>query len=254
MSDKAQHYAQIERYLRGELNDSDRWSFETAMDADEALREEVRLHRELEETFGDPEYRQFIEVISAADAETKIANEKGKEIRIRRPWRRWMGLAATLLAVVAAGALIWLNLKPAPSPQALFAEYFSPYPIDAFRSGEETGQQLPEALQAYRQGRYAEVDRRIGTLPADSVTAMLTFYRGVALLADGRAHVAATIFEQLLQENALPGLNQPTEWYIALAYLKEGAIEKARIHLEDIAASPDHYRRRAAREMIAALN
>jgi anti-sigma factor RsiW len=250
MSERERHYENIERYLRGELSDAERRAFEAAMAQEEALQKEVALHRELEDTFGDPEYQQLLGVLKEVDAGTASPAEKGKKVRLLRSRRWWMGIAATLLLLVAVTAVLLLRSDRTPSTDELFAQHFSPYPVDAFRTGEG---QPPEALRAYQAGRYAEAARLIEALPADSVTTLMTFYRGVALLADGQPTEAAPVFEKLLEENALPILVQPSQWYLALAYLEEGAVEKARQRLEGIAEDEHHYRREEAMELLGKL-
>jgi len=244
MSEKERTYERIERFLREEMDTAERADFERALAGDEALRRELRLHRELEATFGDSSYRQLRQAI---DEEERRRADVPSRRRTPPIGRWWMAIAASVLLLIAVASVLWLR----PSEPELFAEYFVPYPADAFRDGAETA--TPAYLEAYRQGRYAEAANTVEALPAEALTAPVRFYQAVALLADGRPSSAIPILDTLLRQPDIGGLQQPVEWYLALALLADDRQPQALEALQRIADTPGHYRAEEAGVILGRL-
>lgn len=67
----------------------------------------------------------------------------------------------------------------------------------------------------------------------------MTLCKAIALLASDKAQEAQTILIPLTQIGK--GYTQPfSEWYLALAYLKQGNLTACHIWLEKIMAMPNH--------------
>ncbi|MCB9278250.1 MAG: hypothetical protein H6562_05010 [Lewinellaceae bacterium] len=250
MEEQNRQTEQIERYLNGALSEPERKDFEAAVAGDETLRREVALHRELMETLGDPGLAKLSGVLTEV-VRPRAKNKAFSRPRMRRISRRWMGLAATLL--LAAFAVFLLMRKPAPAPDSLLAQYFEPYPLDAFRSENAAPVAVPEAIEAYQAGRYAEAIRLFSAMPPDALNPNMQFYRAEALLAGGQGAESARILEALSASGALPGLQQPIEWHLALAWIQAGETPKAKSLLEKIARNTGHYKQKPAADLLKQL-
>ena len=178
---------------------------------------------------------------------------------------QYLALAATL--VVGVGASVYLT-RPGRG-EALFQQYFEPYPSTrpvvrgAPTDGRSNALALYEAHD-YR-GALAALEVDLEREPNDP---MVLFYAGLSRLALGQAREATLDLEHVrrLGENELQA---PAEWYLALAHLRNhelaqaqpivrtGAataglahrlspdLAQARSHLERIAGSRGFYQDRA---------
>lgn len=240
----------IERFLNQELTAAERVRFAADLATDPTLRRRLALHRELAETLaGNPDEERFRQALRDVDAGFRPPRGPWGTAP---PWRRWGAIAAALLLLIVAAIYFvgpWAPIEPAVLAQT----EFSPYPIDVFRTGDPALRPPEEVLAAYRDGRYATAAERIAALPGYADADYWRFYRAVALLGDGRGDEAIPLLFALKREQSLPGLSEAIDWYLALAYLTAGQMGEASVLLTQIADSPDHYQRAAARRLLRRL-
>ena len=157
-----------------------------------------------------------------------------------RPARAYLTLAATL--ILGVGAFYWT--RPGPG-EALFQQYFEPYPstLSVVRGAATEGG--PDALALYEardyRGALARLEGRLESQPKD-VT--LLFYAGLSRLALGQDREAARALEQVLRREESE-LKVPAAWYLALADLRRQDLAAARSRLERIAESGGFYQDKA---------
>ena len=162
-------------------------------------------------------------------------------VRQSRAWvwsaRSYLALAAT--AVVVAGLTGYLA-RP-PGDEALFQQQFEPYPITHPTVRGAASEAASNALRLYETrdytGALAGFEVAIKERPADRTA---RFYAGLCQLARGRTADAISS----LEESRKPGggeLEEPAEWYLALAYLRSHNIDEARSRLRSIAAKGGFY-------------
>jgi hypothetical protein len=115
--EKTELYEMIESYLKGSLPENKRQEVERRMAADDAFREEVELHRALQEDYEDPARWRLREVLAEVmqatlpDGEAPAAATPGKPQRFRKWW-----FALPLVLLLCGG--IWYFWKPAVPPAA----------------------------------------------------------------------------------------------------------------------------------------
>lgn len=220
MNDKTKQYDQIEALLAGTLPTAEQEQVEGRMRKDASFKQEVDLHRELEATFGDPNYERLQKLL-----------QKNSSVGRRRQlgplkWLGNWGLAAALLLLISAALLFLFNPAPNFSGAEIFTEYFEPYATDNFRNSEPDNPQ--QALT-----------------PAE-----VNFKKSQEYLSAGNATAALPLLEELAQKNELPGLQQPISWYLALAQLQTEDLTAAQLSLERIADEPAHYKSTAAADIL----
>lgn len=162
-------------------------------------------------------------------------------------WRLWsardyLALAATL--VVGVGMTVYL-LRPGGT-ETLFQRYFEPYPsIQPIVRGEPATDARSDALVLYEardyRGALAAFERIVKDRPDDPV---LRFYTGQCRLALGRGPEAIRDFEETRKLGANE-LVTPAEWYLALAHLRSGHVEEARVLLRGIVERRSFYEDKA---------
>jgi tetratricopeptide (TPR) repeat protein len=241
---------EILAYLDGELNGRRRDEIDQHLD-------ECRLCGEAVEGVAGLEWREgFLRStdslrarVRARTAATAAAARRPLVPRFRpRPAQLYLTLAATLVA--GAGTAVILT-RPGPG-EALFQQYFEPYPSTrpTVRGARPDGR--VDALARYEAGDYrgalAGLEDRLGRQPDDPVS---RFYAGVCRLALGQAQEATLDLEQVLRQEE-KDLHAPAEWYLALAHLRSKDPAGARPHLERIAGAGGFYRDKA-RALLAEL-
>ncbi|MEM7572735.1 MAG: hypothetical protein AAF433_07535 [Bacteroidota bacterium] len=223
MNEKAKQYDQIEALLAGELSAAERERVEERMRKDANFEQEVALHRELEATFGDPNYDRLQKMLQT----NRSANRRRQLGPLK--WLGNWGLAAALLLLISAALLFLFNPEPNFSGAEVFTEYFEPYSTGNFRnSGLDNRQQA--------------------LTPAE-----VNFKKSQEYLATGNAKAALSLLEVLEQENDLPGLQQPISWYVALAQLQTEDLTAARLSLKRIAEESAHYKSAVAAEILGKM-
>lgn len=177
----------------------------------------------------------------------RLRHQIGKQHQPHKqfPIRRLMSIAAGFMILVAGIYFLYLQ---APDNEALFSEHFSHIPMvvdDYARS--RTNQPEDASLESAAISAYEEKDflQAEGLLrayleenPADVEKA---FYYGIIQLGKGNTNVAIPLFQQMLSAKDKDNFERSATWYLGLAYLKQGAIEDAKYHFEQIAQGEDRY-------------
>jgi len=155
--EKEINYTEIENYVKGEMNASNRTAFEQRLQADTNLASEVRFYEEvaqvaeLQGLFEEAEEEMKTEQKSEAKV---VPMKKNRQVK---PARHFMALAASLAVIVIAGIFLWNNMNV--GGQDHFAQYYQPYPNDIapITKGDDRPETtLAEALQAYERKEYAQ--------------------------------------------------------------------------------------------------
>ncbi len=252
---RKQKQEEIETYLSGKLSAEQRHDFEVKMEKDVSLREEVKLHRGVEEALAETDIAELEEIIG------EVYLRKRTVVR-RRMIPRPMMLAAGVLLLIVAGFVLYLFLPEPPTPERLYQTYLD-LPVELeeemnFRSAElaaEKDATETAFLQAYREQSFDAALLEVENLKraSNSETGMIPgkyyFFEGVTLLQLDRKKEALKSFEQIKS-----GLyTESGDWYYAMTLLAlEGASEPVKAAMEGIAHS-SHPKRKDAQKMLQLL-
>jgi len=227
---------EIVSYLNGQLRDDERAEVERHVD-------ECRLCAGAVEGVAPLESRQDY-LGSAGSILTRLrllsasAKPVARQSRSRVwPSRQYLALAAAL--VVVASLSVYLT-RPGAG-EALFQQYFEPYPSSQPIVRGAATDVRSNALILYEsrdyRGALAAFADSLKDQPND---AMLRFYAGLCQLVLGRSTEAIGDLEETLKQGANE-FQTPAEWYLALAHLRAHNIGKARSRLNRIAEGGGFY-------------
>ena len=232
----------LDRYLRDEMEDQERRRFEEQLSTDDALTEELALHRDAMEGIrldGSQELKKRLQAVEAelAKPDPVVVDEKKPN---RRFLMTWVAIAASLLTVLLLG---YLFVPTTASPQELYAANYQPFPNlinPAQRSTEVEEATVPEqALRAYDNQQYDQAIALFEQGDAQSSPGY-TFYYGASYLGAGQPERAIPLLERVVREKT--GLfYEPGLWYLALAHLKVSDAEAARPYLQTLAGQEGDY-------------
>jgi len=132
--------------------------------------------------------------------------------------------------------------------EALFAEYYEPYPnLASSVRGELTEGKLQDALQQYDAGNFkAALELLQEILAAEPDNAAANFYAGVSYLKVEESERAATSLQKVIALGDSK-FSEPAEWYLALADLQKNDVENTRARLNEILAKDRAFKEQAAR-------
>ncbi|MFK7833068.1 MAG: tol-pal system YbgF family protein [Winogradskyella sp.] len=142
-------------------------------------------------------------------------------------WKRLL-IAAAL--VIAAGSFWFLNGN---SNERLYAKYFTPDPGLPTTMSTNNNYDFYEAMVNYKQGDYKTAISKWETLQKSKPNNdTLNYFIGVAYLANKKEGDAISFLEKSIKNSNFPLAND-AYYYLGLAYLKEGNIEKAKANLQN---------------------
>ena len=231
----------IDQYLKGELPQEASRLFEREMENNPELQQAVAAQRQLIRGVELGFNRNLKSLLRKEESRLQQSEEK--------PWRRsnnrlWTVAIAACIALVVV-AIFAIKVQKA-TPQALFAQYYQPYPnikMPISRSAS-TVEQAP--YESYESGKYDKALPAFKALivknPADTAA---IFYAGIASLELGETHQALQYFDQL-DSLGKSRYSRPGVWYEAMAFLKAGEKGKAKAKLTRLQAGGGSYASRAS--------
>lgn len=160
-------------------------------------------------------------------------------VKITRP--RWIYAVAAVL-VLGLLTLFYSRWGQSKS-EILFNRYFEPYPSTLrIVRGNTTTSTLKQAVHWYERKEYKKalpgLEEMLKTEPSNP---FLHFYTGMSFLCLDRPEKAIPHFRTVLALKEHPFL-EPASWYLGLAFLKEGEMNKAKSIFQDIASSQNAFR------------
>ncbi len=251
----------IFNHINGSLTDADSRLFEQRYQEDAAFRAEVEAYKDAALAAFIGGQSKIKDVLRDEAAKYQAENTETKQPATQQPevkiiaFNPWIlrGVAATLLIGVSWWVIRYFE-TPKADTQQLFATHFTPLaelPITFYRSDNVvkidtffkqrhdslTLKQAVKALDLYARKDYAASIEAFNQITISDDT--LTLCKATALLATDKPQAAQALLKTLAQNGK--GYAQPfAQWYLALAYLKQGNVVESRVWIEKIKATVGH--------------
>ncbi|NND09531.1 MAG: hypothetical protein HKN87_24435 [Saprospiraceae bacterium] len=249
----------VDRYLRNEMDDDERASFESMLNTDEELTLLVDSQRRLIDGLVEFEARrQFFDMLHdikndpPADKpmidyapmaiEKSTSSSAGKELRIRNLRRRLAYAAGVAILVTSLLFIFYQNRSPGDLANDYFVfheDLITDY-LEASGIATDVNAELypiiQEGIKAYNQGEYesayAKITEFISSAADQNYLVVLShFYLAQLAYYRGENDKARELLESLNQEDDLP-FSSEVKWYLSLVYLKDGNIGRTRTMLD----------------------
>lgn len=237
---------ELNTYLKGNAPSGTQRKIEHAMVDDPLYADAVEGYQEMG-------FAAVPSLESFADFKKKLPIQEAKVIQLRpmQKLMRAVAVAAALLVGVFA-----YNFLQSPTPDALFAEYYSHYENDISldRRGDADGlnKDFKAALGTYSvndfKGAMPLFDKALSAEPDNNAA---HFFQGMACLNMEKYAEAIKHFEPVKKSNSTYA--KKANWYAILATLKSGNVESATIMLNDFAKSKG-YKSEEAKALLKELN
>ena len=231
-----EQYELIEAYLTNELSVADRTSFERDIQADTELKKEVDRQRNIRlglRALGiERAIEQAKQHYKANSVEAAPDDKPQTIVRPLMSWRNWAA-AASVVLVLGLGYYTYQQTTDRQDAMA-FSETFSPDPsgqlLKDFPSGRVssvTRAQFLDAISSYEAGNYDAVINQLKTLPIDKQTIdYKNYFLGLSYLANKQPTEAISLLTKALTTPST-SIRRKAEWFLSLAYIKNGQKEKA---------------------------
>lgn len=244
MDDQFEH---IEKYLRGELSESEYKSFEETIDKNASLSEKVENHRILIRGIELGFNQELKQLLQQKELETQHLIKK-KFARSRRLYVS-IAIAASITLILTT---LFVFMDKSVNSEQIVAAYYQPYP-NVESPVNRSDQNNQNAYALYEQGNYAlALDQLNQLIISDPSNPAPVFYAGICLLEMKQAASALSKFEDIesLAENKY---SRPAHWYKALTNLALRKNEAAAVILFDLSSGDDIYAEKSA-EILEMLN
>lgn len=218
-------FEEIERYLQGDMNDTEHAAFEERMAEDEELRKAVAYYGTLIEGVETAALKSRLDVFHAKiepDATSGTGNSANQNKSL--PFLKYL-IAASVL--IAAGLATWLIVFQESPQEELFAAYFEPDPGLITPMSSTDRYEFYAGMIDYKRENYEEAISKWQPLLREKPKSdTLNYFLGVAHLAQGNEDEALPHFQTSVETEGSAFTNE-AYYYLGLAYLKNDNREAA---------------------------
>ncbi|MBX2891264.1 MAG: tetratricopeptide repeat protein [Saprospiraceae bacterium] len=245
-------YEFLRKYRLHQLSAEEQTAFEQRLTDDPAFAQEVSEYATMLAAIQQEGDRQLEARLSEYAQELLQAEKEPvlqtSNVRAMNTYRKFFYAATAVLALLLAALPFLLNEGPGQTPEQLFAAHFATPAAPAVRDA------APSAWQtAYAQGDYAAAVAGLQQLLGDASFARRSealLYLGVSQLALGKADEALAALRQVSSDSYDWDAAQ---WYTALALLKAGKVDEAKIIVDDVVHQNGHPFQKEAKALKAQL-
>ena len=224
------------RYLDNELGPEEREDLEKKLQSDPSYRqqlEDLQISRESIRQYG---LRKQVSAIHGQMMAELTTPKRNETIATSRKILRYsMAVAAGLLLLV--GGFMAYNFFSL-SPDKIYSSRYHAYSLPTSRSNSDS---VTDLEKAFREKKYSEVEKLFKSQPAK--TAASAFLAGISNLELKDITEAIENFKMVDSLNKASGRNEyqdESEYYLALAYIKNRDYDLSLSILEKIQADPNH--------------
>lgn len=230
MSLNEENITLFDLYLRGELNNGEKADFEERLSSDEEFNKKYEL------------YRLSMDTIETFNIGQHMGNIVDRERRRKK--NTWLIPAAAAAIILITTPIIYFNFFRPTTNQELYIAYYSPYPADQNVRG---GGQSDQAMTLYRTEKYTEAIPIFESIvTSNNSSPRIHLFLGNCYLNTSNLSKAIENFKMSSDINSKI-ITQNGEWYLALAYLKQGNRKNARAQLEFIISTNHLFKEKAGK-------
>ena len=228
----------IERFLNDEMTEQERSDFQVRLESDAALQEDMALYKIAEKVLvwkGEAELKNRL---------ATYEQHRGRSIQFKRIMWLIIGVFVLLLA-----AFMWFNMSNSPTHEQLFIAHYEPYP-GPIQSRDKAGTDDPweRAANDYKTGNYEEAIKNFHIAQEQGVQPqyLVDYYLALSILSvdDGNLQKSIDLLQRVIDGSN--NYRQPATWFLALAYIKNNEVDRAKPLLAELIKGKDTYAQESA--------
>ncbi len=212
----------ISKYFNDTFSAEEKKKFDNLLKTDEDFKAEFEFEKDVKASVISIKKDQLKETLENAE------NRKPGKNRLTYFW------AASVVIALGLFSLFIFNNQEV-NRNELYAQYFEPYPniiAPATRSNDSIANLRHADFIAYENGNYITASQIFEQRYTKTKSPHFLFYQGVCELQLGNTQKAIELFERNKTEADL--FKNYSNWYLALAHLKEGNIQMSEKLLQQI--------------------
>jgi len=240
--------ATVEQFLANEMTPIEEDDFRKELTINPDLAEELWISKTIDTALMREDIIELRKkLVSAIEAGRTVS----KEARVARMnSHRWLYSAASLLALFAIAAVIYLQTKRAVSADSLFEQYYSSENIVDQTRGNLN---IVEAVIKFQKKDFKGASILFkNLLDKDNSNMAVWFYYGISCIETQNLDIAINAFTTIINQKDNLYIEH-AEWYRGLCYLKNNQLDKAISQFEAVAANPDNFHRQDAKSILGEL-
>ncbi|WP_299225191.1 hypothetical protein [uncultured Psychroserpens sp.] len=210
----------IERYINNTMAAEEQYAFEARLSSDADFKIQFEDAKTLLLGIETQSLKEQLDKFHDDIPTRKTPYTKSPKIRYLQ-LRRFVAAA---MIIIVAGSFWFFNQD---TNEKLYTKYFVPDPGLPTTMSSSTNFEFYDAMVNYKQGDYTKAIQKWNALPAKNDT--INYFIGVAHLANNNEHLAISYLEKVSSEPESYFKND-ANYYLGLANLKEGDIEKAKLN------------------------
>lgn len=263
-----QTFSRIASYMNNEMGEAEKASFETQLENDAELASFMETYATLDGVYDD---KKWTVKSNATAAEIKELASKfrandvlelSKKIRTIQknnhqgtsPKKKtYFYYISSAVALAAVFTLFYFSFLQQISPSSAFEQYHDWNTLPSFQTKSAAVNNLAEATTLFKEEKYQEA-LSIFTKYAEESNAYspnVALYIGVSHLELQNYTEAIKTFDDLKNSKTLDA--HKAYWYLALTYLKQENVEKAKSMLEIIVQKSSNYNYKKAQKLLKKL-
>ncbi len=248
MKTKFKHSASVEQYLANEMAPSERTAFRKELKSNPELAAELKLSQSIDSALMRDDIIEMRQKLIAVIHAGHVVKAEVPVVRLQT--RRWWYAAASLVALLAVSATLYLQTPRTISNDALFTEYYnSDNIVDQTRSD----QNIVEAVIKFQQKDYAAASVLFKSiLDKDNSNIAVWFYYGISNIETKNYDNSIKAFTTIINQDDNLYIEH-AEWYLGLCYLKNNQKDKAITQFALVASNPDNFHRQEAKNILEKL-
>lgn len=248
MTKNLQHSASIEQYLANEMTPAESSAFRKELKSDPDLASELKLSKHIDAALAKEDVIDLTQkLIAAINANREVKNEVPV---IKMHTRKWWYAAASLVALFAVAATLYLQTGRNLSNDALFSQYYNSENIVDQTRGD---QNILEAVMKFQEKDFALASVLFrDILNKDNSNIAVWFYYGISNIETKNYGNSIKAFNTIISQKDNLYIEH-AEWYLGLCYLKNNQKIEAVNQFKIVAADPDNFHQKEAKAILEKL-
>jgi len=245
-------YDLIEKFIHGEMNDSEIAEFKRELKKNPELAESYGILNGVDEMLSDKDRLNFMDMLEQIRLEqSKNQSSITHRTKMLFTTNKFAFMAAAAVVLISMMVYLLFFSFEQPTHRSLFKNHYAHYGhIIALRDGGDSISSFYSGMQLYKAGSYEDALDSFFTAQS-RYKQVSAFYIGLCYLNLDKYKEAAKSLEEAVE---LKGEHkQDAEWYLALAYLADGKIKQTETILIQIINTQQHYYLKQAKDLQADL-
>ena len=248
MKNQTKHSISIEQYLANEMAPPEQVAFRRELRESQELADELKLSKTIDSALVRDDIIDLRRKLIAAIEAGRTVKEEVPVVQMHT--RKWWYAAASMLALCAVAATLYLQTPRNISNDSLFTQYYNSENIVDQTRGD---QNIVEAVIKFQQKDFKMASVLFkNILDKDNSNIAVWFYYGISNIETQNYENSIKAFNTIIGQNDNLYIEH-AEWYLGLCYLKNNQKDKAIDQFAVVASNSENFHQKEAKDILEKL-